>query len=116
MLITFERVGDTPLLYKWVSDRCEALGLLQQPNVAPISFASAWDFEVLMALVSQGASVFDILERRATTDGRLVSLQHVMSGLGSGEPVRMPGVAERFQSLIDEAQRVFAARQPKSVE
>lgn len=60
------------------------------------------------ALASEQTREFVMLQERAMGDEGLVSLQLAMSA-------RL-AVAERFQSLIDEAQRVFAARQPKSVE
>ena len=103
VLITYERLGDSPVLHTWVHERCVALGVLRQANVAPVTFVSASEYEWLMAAAARGISIFDILECRASTDDGLVTFDSALRQfVDEREPLRLPGVEDRYFELMNE--------------
>lgn len=110
VLITYERLGDNPLLHTWVRERCVAIGVLQQAEVAPVTFVSAGEFEWLMAAAARGTSLFDILERRVSTDNGLVSFESALRQFADEKPLRLPGVEDKYFELMSETTTRFFGR------
>lgn len=109
VLLTYERLGDNPVLHTWVRERCAQAGVLGQADVAPVTFVSAAEYEWLLAGAAQGASVFDVLEHRVSTDDGLISFESALARFFDGSrPLRVPGTQEAFDALMTESvQRLF---------
>jgi len=105
VVLTYEQLGDGPVLYTWVRKRCEEAEVLQQPDVAPVTFLSAQDYEWLMAAAAEGTSVFDVLDYRTSTDAGLMSLDVALPRFraGSSKPLRVPGMEEASEALVNES-------------
>ncbi len=102
VVITYERLGDSPVFYQWVQERSKDERVLQQSNVAPTTFVSAADFEMVMA-ASPRVSIFEILRWRCGTDDGLASVQRALIHfLGRGALLRMPGTMQLWDRLTRE--------------
>ncbi|MBL9005284.1 MAG: hypothetical protein JNJ46_13605 [Myxococcales bacterium] len=65
VLVTFDDLGDNEILYKWIRMRCKQESLFRPRNVMPPSIMTISEFEMLMGLAYQGASIFKVLRQRA---------------------------------------------------
>lgn len=109
VLLTYERMGESPLLHLWIRKRCSNLGLLAQPNVAPLTLLSPADYEYFLAAAARGIDIFEVLDRRGETDDGLVTFEYVLGEFADLEsPFRRPGVDETLDALMAEVgKRLF---------
>jgi hypothetical protein len=78
VIVTYDSLGETDQLYRWLESECETRGFLQQPEVGPLALSRVDEFEDLMARVADGKSVVELLRRRASVD-RYRRLDQVIS-------------------------------------
>ena len=68
VIVTYDSLGESDPLYRWLEARCAEEGLLQGPDVGPVTLARVDEFEDLMARAADGKSVVEILRRREQSD------------------------------------------------
>jgi hypothetical protein len=115
VLVTYDSLCEHILLYERIRRRCEADGLLQQRDVAPLALARIEDFEDLLSHASGGGSTLEILRKResAWRDRRLDALFAAQRPpLGRR---RLPMIQQAFDALIERvlsrmSQKRIAAR------
>lgn len=107
VLVTYDSLCEEFLLYEWIQERCKALGLLQQDNVAQLAIAHVDDFERLMARASRGLSLRSFFnDREFTWKSRSI---HVQLGVHDHDD-RLPQIVEAFESLMNASSRRLTGR------
>lgn len=101
VLLTYERLGDSPLLYAWVRRRCDQLGILGQDGVAPVTFVSATEYEWMLAAAARGIGIFEVLDYRANTDDGLLAFDSALLPFLKHSPL-VPGADGFFDALMNE--------------
>ena len=66
VIVSYDSLGESDTLYRWLERQCLAEKLLQGPSVGPVTLADIEDFEALMAYVADGKSVVQLLRKRET--------------------------------------------------
>ena len=64
VLVGYDELGEDVFLYQRIRRRCQELGLLQQPGVAPLTLASIDWYESMMEYVAAGRSLVGLLRKR----------------------------------------------------
>ncbi|MDC0678730.1 hypothetical protein [Sorangium atrum] len=95
VLIVFDDICDTPMLYKWLERECVTRGALQQDDVLPVTLVSSDDYESMMAFASRGKSVCEMLQEKTSARWKYISLKQYLIHLHPHlEDHRLP-IAER---------------------
>lgn len=68
VIVTYDSLGESDLLYRWIASQCETRGLLQGTDIGPLTLARVDEFEDLMARAADGKSVVELLRRREGPD------------------------------------------------
>lgn len=68
VVVTYDTLGESDLLYRWLEQECSNRGLLQDGGVSPMTLARVDEFEQLMAHAADGRSVVKLLRRREHAD------------------------------------------------
>jgi hypothetical protein len=68
VVVTYDSLGETDVLYHWIEEECRRRGLLQGDEIGPVTLARIDEFEQLMALAADGRSVVGLLRRREQRD------------------------------------------------
>ncbi len=68
VIVTYDGLGESDALYKWLEAQCVTEGLLQGSMIGPITLARIDEFEDLMARTADGKSVVELLRRREHAD------------------------------------------------
>ena len=68
MVVTYDSLGETDVLYRWIEEECRQRGLLQGDEIGPVTLARIDEFEQLMAHAADGRSVVGLLRRREHGD------------------------------------------------
>ena len=68
VIVTYDSLGESDALYKWLEDQCVTERLLQGPMIGPVTLARIDEFEDLMARIADGKSVVELLRRREHVD------------------------------------------------
>jgi hypothetical protein len=68
IVVTYDALGETPLLYRWLEEQCKSRGLLQDAGVRSVTLARVDEFEDLMSRVAAGRSLVRLLRRRQRID------------------------------------------------
>jgi len=105
VLITFDGLGDNPMLARWIAKRCHEEGLWAQPNVLPVVLAPVDEFEVLMGLAAKGTSVIDLLTRFSREREAHTNLNNFLHTVRSRENVRLVDLEQRFEAIAEETKR-----------
>ena len=105
VLVTYDTMCEEVLLYEWIEQRCQTLGLLQPAGVSPLAITHVDDFERLMGRASRGLSLAGFFKAR---DGDWKG-RRVQSQLGPTAPRdRLPQLEARFENLMNSvAKRLF---------
>jgi hypothetical protein len=77
VIVTYDALGESDALYKWLAEECSKQDLLQGEGIGPITLARIDDFEDLMAHAADGRSVVQLLRRREHVD-RLRRLDQII--------------------------------------
>jgi hypothetical protein len=101
VVVSFDNVGESGLLYHWLEEQCRGLGLLSsRARVRPLTLLAPEDFEALLALSSRGHSVCDLLLRKTSPAERWGPFDHFVHSLGVPmKNYRLPAMAARFEAL-----------------
>ncbi len=99
VLVSYDLLCEDVLLYEWIQARCQALGLLQQTAVAPLTIANIEEFEMLMFHAGEGKSVVSLLrDREGRWANRRLDVQ-LRSELVQRK--RAPRLASRFDEIVN---------------
>lgn len=102
VLLSFDNLGETPVLNRWLRGRCAEEGLLQQNGVAPLALLRVDRFEELMALAAQGTPTTRVLARKASREGRDRNMDKVIYEFGRGRALRLNELEEKFQRIFED--------------
>jgi len=110
VLVTYDSLCEEFLLYKWLQERCKALGVLQQEGVTPLVLAHVDDFDRLMARASRGLSLLEFFKAREFAwDSRKLQLQLGVYELED----RLPQVVAAFEELMNSVSIRLAGQPPR---
>jgi hypothetical protein len=100
-IISFDNVGESGILYKWLDQECRRLGILVgRPNVRPLTIITPEDYEALIALGVEGRGVCRLLAEKTGPRFALEPLDQFLYDRASGAKLmRLPSMKERFQRL-----------------
>jgi len=109
VLITFDELGENGALYRWAEKRCREMGILQPPNVSPVTFLTLDGFEALLSLAAHGHPVASVLQQKtaapwanATSDALFYNYSP------DGSLLRLKVLQERFDFYADRShERIF---------
>jgi hypothetical protein len=98
-IVSFEHLGDNLALYSWIEQRCQEEGLLQQPQVRPVSLLTVAEYELVMSLAARGADVLWALSRWPVSS-RLLTVERLLMSLGKGLDFEdLPFFSRAFDTL-----------------
>jgi hypothetical protein len=100
VIVTAGRVVQSELLWDYID--ANAAGLLTQRRVKPLTLLDLDDFEALMGMVEGGASLVNVLERKAGSRFRQFDLQQWMHNDPAAPSEQPPAAA-----LVAQMDRVF---------
>lgn len=100
VIVSYDSLGESDLLYRWIESRCATHGLLQQKDIGPVAIASVSDFEDLMARAADGASVVQLLRRRESVDRHRRLDQILEEHKLPQRRRRLPYFMEKYEALI----------------
>ena len=99
VLVTFDHLCANPALYEWLVERCKTHGLLQQPDVGPLTISVIDDFERLIGAPAHGLSPARILASRSSAPNRNERLDVVL--FNHRVKSRLPGTNDEYRALTD---------------
>ena|SRR2546426_2712453 len=100
VLVSYDNLGESFALYRWLTTRCTAESLLQQENVAPLTIATVDDFEGLFSLAARGVSMLDVLVAKTSQASRERRLRHVLMDFRRGvADLRLEELHQAFGSI-----------------
>jgi len=107
VLVTYDNIGETPLLYRWLSQRCTEEGLLQQDGVASLVVMAIDDYEFFFSLMTNNLNPIEILaERNETFEGRMTPVrQAIIETAGEQAVTRPTWLDQAFNDLAGEGLR-----------
>lgn len=105
VLITFDDLADNPMLARRIAQRCQAEGVLCQPNVLPVVLAPVDEYEVLMGLAAKGHSVIDLLTRFTGGRNDHLNLNNFLHSVRRGDSVRFAELEAEFLRVTEATKR-----------
>jgi hypothetical protein len=114
VVVSFDKVGESGILYRWIEEECSRLGILSaRPNVRPLTILTPEDYEGLLALGTQRTRICDLLidkTRKAEKWGRTDAF--LLRKARHPRALRLPDMEERFHQLVERSiERLRAAGQ-----
>lgn len=107
VVVSFDNVGESGILYRWIEQECARLGILSaRPQVRPLTILTPDDYEALLALATRRRRLCGLLvdkTRRAERWGRtdwFISRQET-----DGRKLRLPGMEQRFDALFEQSRK-----------
>jgi len=110
MIVSFDNVGESGALYKWLEHGCATRHLLED-RCRPLVVVSPLEYEVLVALAARGYSLCELLLEKTSELWRLTPMQVFLHKKVPGSlDFRLPILERRFRELGDRAQEVLFGR------
>jgi hypothetical protein len=105
VVVSFDNVGESSILYKWLQDECARLGILSaRPLVRPVTILTPDDYEAVFALASRGKGLCDLLVEKTRTAERLARVDWFLHRGGhTGRELRLPSMELEFEDLVGRA-------------
>lgn len=97
--MTFDSICDQVGAYNWIDDRLGEESLLTHPNVGCLTFMGAADFEMLCALMANGASALDIFRKKTTGDWRFGSMNGLLYEIAP-KGARLKTVVDSYDVIL----------------
>ena len=108
VVLTYDHVGDSLLISRWLESRLQQLDLLQQPATRLPLVLSADSFEVLMGLAAHGVSILRVLDLCASEEGGGAMFKHTITKNFSAEQrQRLPVLMAEFMRLTQRIKSRF---------
>lgn len=100
-IVSFDNVGESGILYKWLDEECRRLGILvARPKVRPLTIITPEEYESLLALGIEGRGVCRLLAEKTEPRFAWGRLDQFLYDRASGSKLmRLPSMKERFQRL-----------------
>ncbi len=105
MLITFDDIGESSILYTWIAKRCEEERLLSWRNgVRPVTLSNPADLEILLAAAAKTGSVCELLSEKVEAAWRDCTFQEFLldKAAKTGTGARLPSLVRRFERACEE--------------
>lgn len=99
VVVTYDSLGETDLFYKRLERKCAELGLMQGPNIGPVTLARVEEFEDLMERAADGQSLVKLLRKREH-GGRHRRLDQIIRENGPTKRRRLPFFDEQYKSIV----------------
>ena len=115
-VLSFDNVGESGVLYKWLAQECERRGLLADPRVRPLTVITPEDYEGLMALGARGDGVCRLLLEKTELRRKWGPLDIFLSEKVSDSiELRLGSMPNRFRDLVERSvARLQEARQVRT--
>jgi hypothetical protein len=103
VVISFDNVGESGVLYKWIEEECDRLGILSaRPQVRPLTILTPEDYEAMLALGSSGKRICELLLQKSQTAQKWGRTDRFLYRLtGGSRSMRLPNMERRFKDLTD---------------
>lgn len=100
-IVSFDNVGESSMLYKWLDDECRRLGILvARANVRPLTIITPEEYEALIALGNEGRGICRLLAEKTEPRFARGRLDQFLYDRASGAKLmRLPSMKERFQRI-----------------
>jgi len=110
VVISFDNVGESGVLYKWLEEGCASAGVLSaRAGVRPLTILDPGNFEGLLALAARGRSIVDLLLAKTSAVEKWGVVDHFLFTV---EPDamqhRLPSIEDSFEATVARVQRWFA--------
>jgi len=100
VILTYDRVGESLYLTKWVRTRLQRENLLQQDGIEGPLVLDVGSFEILMSLAANGEDVFRILELCLTSQVGAATFHYVVrQHVAEHRNERLPALERAFGAL-----------------
>jgi hypothetical protein len=102
VIISFDNLGESPILYKWLETEAHRKRLLfHRDDVSPLAVIRCEDYETLMALKAQGHRVCRLLREKTTIRNKWQRLAvFLYDRFPDAGELRLPSMKARFDALI----------------
>jgi hypothetical protein len=102
-VVSYDQLGESGLLYKWLESECTRLGILTaRSGVRPLTVLSPDTYEAVLALGSVKNGVADLLLRKTTVAERWGRTDWFLAAQNpDAKAFRLPTMEQRFQSVAD---------------
>ncbi len=112
-VLSFDNVGESGVLYKWLEQESQRRGLLIDPRVRPLTVITPEDYEGLLALGARGDGVCRLLIEKTEARRKWGPLDIFLSQkVADTIELRLGSMPERFRDLVDRSvARLQDARQ-----
>ena len=100
-VISFDNVGESGALYRWLGQQCAERGILSaRPNVRPLTVLTPEDYESLMSLGADGLGVCRLLAEKTGPDLAEGPLDQFLYERAPGDKLlRLRSMRPRFERL-----------------
>jgi hypothetical protein len=119
-IVSFDHVGESGALYRWLAQECSRRGILSgRANVRPLTVLTPEDYEALMSLAAEGLGICQMLFEKTGPDLAEGPLdQFLYERAPKGNLLRLPGIRARFVKLaersIERMQKTMGVLQTKA--
>ncbi|HVV51397.1 MAG TPA: hypothetical protein VHO06_17130 [Polyangia bacterium] len=100
VIVTYDSLGETDQLYRWIEVECRSRNLLQGHGIGPLTLGRVDEFEELMALAAGGKSAAALLRRREGSDRHRRLDQIIYEQRPPKGRWRLPFFGEVFARLV----------------
>jgi hypothetical protein len=102
-VISFDNVGESGILYRWLAEECAKRNLLSaRPDVRPITVLTPVDYEGLMSLGAEGLGVCRVLMERTGSEWAEGPLDQFIYDRAPGNKLmRLPSMQPRFTQFAE---------------
>lgn len=101
-VLSFDNVGESGVLYKWLEQESQRRGLLTDARVRPLTVITPEDYEGLLALGVRGDGVCRLLMEKTEARRKWGPLDIFLSEkVGNSIELRLGSMPQRFRDLVD---------------
>jgi hypothetical protein len=100
-IISFDNVGESGALYRWLGEECARRGILSaRPDVRPLTVLTPEDYEGLIALSAEGLGICQLLAEKTEPDRAEGRLDQFLYDRAPGQKLmRLPSMRPRFERM-----------------
>lgn len=101
-IVSYDNIGESPLLYRWIEATCRIRGLLlKDASVRPLTLVEAKNYEALVGLRAQGRGVCELLLEKTSAERRLMPLDAFLLGkVVDSTTLRLPSMKRRYDAVL----------------
>ena len=104
-IVSFDNVGESGILYRWLAEECARRGVLSaRPGVRRITVLTPEDYEGLMSLAAEGLGVCRLLVEKTDSEHAEGNLDQFLYVRAPGQKLlRLPSMRPRYEQPTNRA-------------